>query len=99
MGSIDRRLERLEALYGAGEPDISPETLERAFGRVGPEKMDLVYDALVRGVLGDGELINLVDLPFELLTPEEVEALEYLREALEEEQTQEQKGGSRGWGT
>jgi hypothetical protein len=61
--------------------------------------MDRIYDALQRDALGDGERINLEDLPYELLTPEEVEALEHLREALEEEQTQEQKGGSRGWGT
>ncbi len=84
MGSIGRRLERLEALYGDGEPDISPVVLDRAFARVGEQAMNHIYDALQRDALGDGERINLEDLP-ELLTPAEVEALEHLREALEEE--------------
>lgn len=84
MGSIDRRLERLEALYGDG--DILPVVLDRAFARVGEQAMDHIYDALVvRGAFGDTTRINLVDLPYELLTPEEVEALEQLREVLEEE--------------
>ena len=84
MGSIDRRLERLEALYGE-PPGISEQVLDRAFARVGDQAMDCIYDALARDAFGDAERIDLVDLPYELLTPEEVEALERLREALEEE--------------
>jgi hypothetical protein len=85
MGSIERRLEHLEALYGDGEPGICPVVIDRAFARVGEQAMDCIYDALVRGAFGDATHISLVDLPYELLTPEEVEALECLREALEEE--------------
>lgn len=85
MGRIDCRLERLEALYGNGEPEKSQVVLERAFARVGAPGMDHVYDALVRDVFGGAARIDLLDLPYELLTPEEVEALERLREALEEE--------------
>jgi hypothetical protein len=84
MGSIDRRLERLEALYGES-PDISPVVLDREFARVGEQAMDCIYDALARDAFGDAKHISLVDLPYERLTPEEVRALEKLREALEEE--------------
>jgi hypothetical protein len=86
MGSIDRRLERLEALYACLEPSgICLMVLDRAFARVSDQAMDCIYDALARDAFGDAERSNLVELPYELLTPEEVEALERLPEALEEE--------------
>ena len=85
MGFLKRRLERLEALYGDGEPDISPVVLDRAFTRVGEQAMNHIDDAFVRDAFGGAAFINLVELPYELLTPEEVDALERLRDALEEE--------------
>jgi hypothetical protein len=85
MGSLERRLERLEALYGDGEPAIPQVVLDRAFARVCEKAMDHIYDALVvRDAFGGATHINLVELPYKLLKPEEVEALEHLREALEE---------------
>jgi hypothetical protein len=84
MGSINRRIKDLEALYGDG--DILPVLLARAFARVGEKKMGYLFNALVvREVFAGEEVVNLADLPYEHLTPLEIEALERLREVLEEE--------------
>jgi hypothetical protein len=86
MGSKERRLKRLEAFYGDGEPSIPNVVLDGAFDRLGEEKMDHLYGAFARDAFGDSAHISLVDPPRDLgLMSEEVEALEHLREALEEE--------------
>jgi hypothetical protein len=85
--SFRRKLEKLEAaLYASGDrlTDSDIPVLNRAIARTDTQALKHMHGALVRGVFGSGEHINLVDLPYEL-TPEEVEAFGHLREALEEE--------------
>ena len=84
--SIKRKVEKLaEALYACREPEIVEQVLDRAIARVDEQALKHRHGALVRDAFGSAEHINLVDLPYELLTPEEVEALGHLREALEGE--------------
>ena len=85
--SIKRRVEKMqEALCDRREPDdIVERVIGRAIARVDDESLKRIHGALVRDVFSNSGYINFMDLPEELLTPEEVEAFGQLREVLEEE--------------
>jgi hypothetical protein len=86
MGSIGHRLRKLEQALGptsSEEDTVRSDILDAALKRLGNRRVDLIYDVLERKVFS-GPTIPLVDLPYDLLSAEEVEALESLSVAIQE---------------